>query len=76
MLEVETIDAASTIEPMIALLSLYPRKRVIHPFLDNARYHRARLVQAWLARPGWRIKIQLSRPYRQQARLWALRQRP
>ena len=57
MLEVETVDAVSTIRLMIALLSLYPRKRVIHLFLDNARYHHAKLVQAWLARPGCRIKL-------------------
>jgi DDE superfamily endonuclease len=36
---------------------MYPRKRVIHLFLDNARYHHAKLVQAWLARPGCRIKL-------------------
>src|SRR5271165_4747213 len=57
MLEVETVDAASTIKLMIALLSMYPRKRVIHLFLDNARYHHAKLVQAWLARPACRIKL-------------------
>ena len=34
-----------------------PRKRVIHLFLDNARYHHAKLVQAWLAKPGCRIKL-------------------
>ena len=57
MLEVETVDAASTIKLLIALLTMYPRKRVIHLFLDNARYHHAKLVQAWLARPGCRIKL-------------------
>ena len=57
MLEVETVDAASTIRLMIALLTMYPRKRVIHLFLDNARYHHAKLVQAWLARPGCRIRL-------------------
>ena len=30
---------------------------MIHLFLDNARYHHAKLVQAWLARPGCRIKL-------------------
>jgi hypothetical protein len=30
---------------------------LIHVFLDNARYHHARLVQEWLARPGCRIKL-------------------
>ena len=45
MLEVETVDAGSAIRLMIALLTMYPRKRVIHLFLDNARYHHAKLVQ-------------------------------
>jgi len=57
MLEVETVDAVSTIKLMIALLTMYPRKRVIHLFLDNARYHHAKLVQAWLARPDCWIKL-------------------
>ena len=57
MLEAETIDAASTIRLFIALSTMYPRKRVIHLFLDNARYHHAKLVQAWLAQPGCRIKL-------------------
>jgi transposase len=57
MLEVDTVDAASTIKLLAALLALYPRKRVIHLFLDNARYHHAKLVQAWLAQPGCRIKL-------------------
>ena len=26
-------------------------------FVDNARYHHAKLVQAWLARPGCRVKL-------------------
>jgi hypothetical protein len=30
---------------------------LIHVFLDNARYHHAKLVQQWLARPGCRIKL-------------------
>src|ERR1019366_9246847 len=55
MLEVATVDAASTIKLLVALLTMYPRKRVIHLFLDNARYHHAKLVQAWRARPGCRI---------------------
>lgn len=57
MIEAETIDAASTITLLIALLAAYPRKRVIHLFLDNARYHHAKLVQEWLARQGGRIKL-------------------
>jgi transposase len=29
---------------------------MIHVFLDNARYHHAKLVQAWLATPDRRIR--------------------
>jgi transposase len=63
MLEVETVDANSTIKLMIALLTLYPRKRVIRLFLDNARYHHAKLVQAWLTRQGCRIKLHIIPTY-------------
>ncbi len=49
MLEVETVDAASTIKLMIALLAMYPRKRVIHLFLDNA----STIMRSW-CRLGWR----------------------
>ena len=36
---------------------MFPTKRLIHVFLDNARYHHTVLVQEWLARPGCRIKL-------------------
>ena len=42
---------------------MYPGKRLIHLFLDNARYHHAKLVQAWLARPGCRIKLHFVSAY-------------
>jgi transposase len=57
MIEAETIDAASTIRLLEALETLYPLLAVIHVFLDNARYHHARLVQDWLAQPGRRIRL-------------------
>jgi transposase len=41
----------------MAVEAMYPGMRVIHIFLDNARYHHAKLVQAWLAEPGRRIKL-------------------
>ena len=79
MLDVATVDAASTIKLMIALLAMYPRKRVIHLFLDNARYHHAKLVQAWLARPGCRIKLHFIPTYCPHLdpieRLWGLMHR-
>ena len=57
MLEAATVDAASTIMLLMAIEPMYPGKRMIHLFVDNARYHHAKLVQAWLARPGCRIKL-------------------
>src|SRR6476659_3509144 len=63
MLEVETVDAASTIRLMIVLLTMYLRKWVIYLFLDNVRYYYAMLVQAWLARPGCRIRLHFISTY-------------
>lgn len=57
MLEAVTVDAISTIMLLTAIEAMYPDKRLIHLFLDNARYHHAKLVQAWLARPECRIKL-------------------
>jgi len=57
MIEALTIDAASTIRLLESIAALYPMLALIHVFLDNARYHHARLVQEWLARPGCRIKL-------------------
>jgi transposase len=57
MIEVLTVDAASTIALLMAIEIMYPHKRFIQVFLDNARYHHAVLVQEWLARPGCRIKL-------------------
>ena len=57
MLDVPTVDAASMIALLTAITEMYPNKRLIHLFVDNARYHHAKLVQAWLARPGCRIRL-------------------
>src|SRR6202167_3006921 len=57
MIEAETIDAISTIRLLESLESLYPLMVCIHVFLDNARYHHAKLVKVWLARPSCRIKL-------------------
>jgi len=55
--EVLTVDAMSTIALLTAIEALYPAMRLIHVFLDNARYHHAKLVQDWLAQPGRRIEL-------------------
>src|ERR1700728_3930825 len=57
MIEAETIDAISTIRLLESLELLYPLMACIHVFLDNARYHHAKLVKEWLARPSCRIKL-------------------
>jgi transposase len=57
MIEVTTVDAQSTIALLMAIAYMFPSKRLIHVFLDNAKYHHAQIVQEWLARPGCRIKV-------------------
>jgi len=62
MIDVETVNAASTITLLEAIETLYPMLALIHVFLDNARYHHAKLVQEWLSRPGCRISCISFRP--------------
>jgi transposase len=57
MIEADTVNAISTIQLLEALEALYPLMACIHLFLDNARYHHAKLVTEWLSRPGCRIKL-------------------
>jgi transposase len=57
MIEVFTVDAISTIRLLESIEALYPMLVLIHVFLDNARYHHARLVRDWLARSDCRIKL-------------------
>jgi len=55
MIEALTVNAVSTIALLSAIEAMYPKKRKIHVFVDNAKYHHAEMVQKWLARPGCRI---------------------
>jgi transposase len=57
MLDRITVDAVSTIALLSAIEFTYPKKKKIHVFLDNARYHHAIMVQEWLARPECRIVL-------------------
>lgn len=57
MVEVLTVDAKSTILLLMAILAAYPSMRMIHVFLDQARYHHAKLVREWLAHHGHRITL-------------------
>jgi transposase len=63
MLEVEKVDALSTIALLAAILAQFPKRRRIHVFLDNARCHRAQLVREWLRGAGRRIKLHYIPPY-------------
>ncbi len=79
MIEAQTVDAVSTIRLLQAIEACYPTLARIHVFLDNARYHHARLVQEWLARPGCRIKLHFIPAYCPHLnpieRLWGLMHR-
>ena len=79
MLDVPVVDAMSTILLLIAIQAMYPRKRLIHVFLDNARYHHAKLVKQWLAQPGCRIRLHFIPAYCPHLdpieRLWGLMHR-
>ena len=57
MIEAQTINAASTIRLLQSIEAHYPVLMFIHVYLDNARYHHAKLVREWLARPGCRIRL-------------------
>ncbi len=57
IMDVETVDAASTITLFEALERAHSTMSRIHVFLDNARYHHARVVQGWMQQPGRRIVL-------------------
>lgn len=57
ILDTLTVDAVSTIALLSAIETVYPKKRKIHLFVDNARYHHAKMVQEWLTRPECRIVL-------------------
>jgi hypothetical protein len=46
MTEAESVDAVSTIK-LEGAEALYFNTRVIHVFLDNARYHHAKVIRQW-----------------------------
>jgi hypothetical protein len=70
------IDAISTIKLLEALETLYSTTALTHVFLDNARYHHAKIVKEWLSQPGRRIVLHFVPSYCPHLnpieRLWAL----
>ena len=63
MLEVVTVDAMSTIALLRSIETQNPALRLIHVFLDQAKYHHANKVREWLAQPGRRIKLRFIPTY-------------
>lgn len=79
MIEAPTIDAHSTIQLLQSLEAGYAAMARIHVYLDNARYHHAKVVQEWLSRPQCRIKLHFVPAYCPHLnpieRLWGLMHR-
>ena len=79
MQDVLTVDALSTIMLLTTIETTYPGLQLIHVYLDNARYHHAKRVKAWLARPHCRVKRHFVPAYCPHLnpieRLWGLMQR-
>ena len=63
MLEVEQVDAVSTIKLLETIETKYPLMALVHVFLDNASCHHANLVKQWLSQPGRRIRLHFIPPY-------------
>jgi transposase len=57
----DTIDAASTIVWLSLIENHYPNKKIIHLYVDNARYYRSKDVSKYLENS--KIKIHFLPPY-------------
>jgi len=79
LVEAERIDAASTLALLAKLEASNPGKRRIYVIVDNARYHHARVVRQWLAKPDCRITLVFLPAYAPHLnaieRLWAVMHR-
>jgi transposase len=63
VIEVEKVNAQSTINLLEAVERAFPTMTRIHVNLDNARYHHAKIVQEWLNQPGRKIVLHFIPPY-------------
>lgn len=61
--ESEKINAETTQQMLAKLERNNPCMTTIHVFLDNARYHHAKILQPWLADPERRVKLHFLPPY-------------
>ena len=74
--EGQRIAAQTTLTLLEKLEAAYPDKRVIHVFLDKARYHRGKMLRPWLERADCRIRLHFLPPCAPHLnpieRLWAI----
>jgi transposase len=57
IVEADSICADTTIELVKQILAQNPTMSKIHLIMDNARYHHARNVEAWMNANGQRVKL-------------------
>lgn len=63
ILTAEKIDGLSLIKLLSEILRTHTAMRLIHVFLDNAKYHKADIVKEWLAKEGRKIVLHFLPPY-------------
>ncbi|MCP4937464.1 MAG: IS630 family transposase, partial [bacterium] len=61
--EAEKINAQTTQQMLEKLERKNPTMTAIHVFLDNARYHHAKVLQPWLESSERRVKLHFLPPY-------------
>ena len=77
--EAEKINARTTRQMLEKLELANPSMTAIHVFVDNARYHHAKVLQPWLNAPDRRVKLHFLPPYAPHLnpieRLWGVMQK-
>jgi len=63
ILTADKIDGLSLIKLLSEVLRTHTAMRLIHVFLDNAKYHKADIVKEWLATVGRKIVLHFLPPY-------------
>lgn len=63
MVDALTIDACSTRALLEKIEAANPKMRLIHVYLDNARYHHAKILKPWLQQPDRRVVLHFLPPY-------------
>ncbi|MCP3971727.1 MAG: IS630 family transposase [Rhodobacteraceae bacterium] len=61
--EGEKINAQTTLQMLEKLERNNPTMTAIHVFVDNARYHHAKILQPWLESSDRRVKLHFLPPY-------------